>query len=173
MNGREIPPLGQSNPSLGVVVLGFGPAGADAARAEFVTWVTREAGMVFRNSGCGSASLVSPALGHADGYISLGESSWDVMAALAIIAQLGGESTVDSSGVGLRSKFLFPAALVISSLSHQSSRPERRGLAPSIALPSPGHRSTAATVTPSASGNQLLPWSAHPEGRAQVSRYTT
>jgi myo-inositol-1(or 4)-monophosphatase len=105
LNGREIAPLAPVNPSLGVVALGFGPAEADSRRAELVTFVSREAGMVFRNSGCGSASLLSVALGHVDGYISLGESSWDVVAALAIIEQLGGESTVDWRGVGLYSKF--------------------------------------------------------------------
>ncbi|RUV80820.1 inositol monophosphatase, partial [Mesorhizobium sp. M5C.F.Ca.IN.020.14.1.1] len=98
-------PLSPIDPSRAAVALGFGPADSNARRAELVTFVSREAGMVFRNSGCGSVSLLSVALGHVDGYISLGESSWDVMAGLAIIGQLGGESTVDWRGVGLHRKF--------------------------------------------------------------------
>jgi len=61
--------------------------------------------MLFRYSGCGSVSLMSVALGEADGYISLGESSWDVVAALAILAELGGQSTIDWQVQGLIGKF--------------------------------------------------------------------
>ncbi|WP_206629976.1 MULTISPECIES: inositol monophosphatase family protein [unclassified Mesorhizobium] len=105
LNGHLIPPLAPIDPSRAAVALGFGPADTDSRRADLVTFVSREAGMVFRNSGCGSVSLLSVALGHVDGYISLGESSWDVMAGLAIIGQLGGESTVDWRDVGLHHKF--------------------------------------------------------------------
>ncbi len=52
-----------------------------------------------------SVSLLSVALGEVDGYISLGESSWDVMAALAILRQLGAESTVDWPTTSLSEKF--------------------------------------------------------------------
>ena len=87
------------------MALGLGPASADPGSADLVDFVGREAGMLFRYCGCGSVSLISVALGQVDGYISLGESSWDVVAALAILAQLGGESTVDWQVEGLAGKF--------------------------------------------------------------------
>jgi myo-inositol-1(or 4)-monophosphatase len=105
VNGRQIAPLTTLSPTLGVVALGFGPAHLDAQHGELVTYVARDAGMAFRNNGCGSASLMSVAFGHVDGYISLGESSWDIMAAMAIVSELGAKSTVDWQKVGLHRKF--------------------------------------------------------------------
>lgn len=105
INGRPIAPIETDIPAIGVAALGFGPSGPSALLAELVTFVSRDAGMAFRSNGCGSASLLSVAFGHVDGYISLGESSWDVMAALAIIGELGGHNTVNWEKVGLHTKF--------------------------------------------------------------------
>ncbi|MDF3855762.1 inositol monophosphatase family protein [Paracoccus pantotrophus] len=73
-------------------------------RLNLVAFVTRKTGLAFRYYGCGSVSLLGLALGHVDGYISLAESSWDVMAALAILGELGTETTVDWRSVGLTEK---------------------------------------------------------------------
>lgn len=105
LNGRALSRLVPMDPSRAAVYLGLGPLSADSSSGELVDFVVREAGMVFRYCGCGSVSLMSVALGQVDGYISLGESSWDVVAALAILGQLGGESTVDWQAEGLASKF--------------------------------------------------------------------
>ncbi len=104
LNGTPIPPLRPIDPERAAAAIGFGPAGVEADRTGLVAFVMDEAGMVCRNSGCGSLSLLSVALGHVDGYISLGESSWDVMAALAILDRLGCQSSVDWASVGLQSK---------------------------------------------------------------------
>ena len=105
LNDRALSRLAPIDPSRAAVALGFGPASTDPRSADLVDFVGREAGMLFRYFGCGSVSLMSVALGQVDGYISLGESSWDVVAALAILRELGGESTVQWSHVGLAGKF--------------------------------------------------------------------
>lgn len=104
LNGAPIPALNPIDPERAAAAIGFGPNSANAYRAGLVSFVMDEACMVCRNSGCGSLSLLSVALGHVDGYISLGESSWDVMAALAILHRLGCDSTVDWATVGLQRK---------------------------------------------------------------------
>ena len=105
LNGRIIGPLALFDPSRAAVTLGLGPASTDPRSADLVDFVGREAGMLFRYCGCGSVSLLSVALGEVDGYISLGESSWDVMAALAILQQLGAKHTVEWGATGLLEKF--------------------------------------------------------------------
>ncbi|TIP14316.1 inositol monophosphatase family protein [Mesorhizobium sp.] len=104
VNGTPIPALRPIDPERAAAAIGFGPSGANVDRAGLVSFVMDQAGMVCRNSGCGSLSLLSVALGHVDGYISLGESSWDVMAALAILHALGATSTVDWLATGLEVK---------------------------------------------------------------------
>jgi myo-inositol-1(or 4)-monophosphatase len=105
INGQALSRLAPIDRSRAVVALGLGPASAEPNSAELVDFVGRQAGMLFRYSGCGSVSLMSVALGEVDGYISLGESSWDVVAALAILAELGAHSTVDWQAQGLAGKF--------------------------------------------------------------------
>lgn len=105
LNGLVMSPLAIFDPSRAAVTLGFGPASTESRSADLVDFVGREAGMLFRYCGCGSVSLLSVALGEVDGYLSLGESSWDVMAALAILQQLGAESTVEWGAMGLLEKF--------------------------------------------------------------------
>lgn len=105
MNGQTLAPLAPLDMSRAAVALGLGPASTDPRSADLVDFVNREAGMLFRYCGCGSVSLLSIALGEVDGYISLGESSWDVMAALAILQQLGAESTVDWPSIALSERF--------------------------------------------------------------------
>jgi myo-inositol-1(or 4)-monophosphatase len=105
LNGQPLPQLLPFDRSRGAVELGFGPASADPRGADLVRFVGREAGLLFRACGCGSVSLMNVAFGHVDGYISLAESSWDVMAALAILGQLGGRSSVGWEEEGLYQKF--------------------------------------------------------------------
>ncbi|TPJ81976.1 inositol monophosphatase [Mesorhizobium sp. B2-5-13] len=106
INGAPIAPLRSFDPELPVVALGFGPASERLRSAGFLQSV-QDAGFVARVSGCGSTSLVSVMLGHVDGYISLGESSWDMMGGLAILSALGARSTFAWTGDDLRSKRTF------------------------------------------------------------------
>lgn len=105
LNGQAMAPLAPIHPSRAAAALGLASANEDRRNADLVDFVCRDAKMAFRYCGCGSVSLLSVALGEVDGYISLGESSWDVMAALAILQPLGAECTIDWPAVGLRQKF--------------------------------------------------------------------
>lgn len=66
-----------------------------------------DAGMVFRCCGLAAMSLLELARGEVDSYVGIGESSWDVMAILPILRQLGVDSTIDWDNVTLQSKFRF------------------------------------------------------------------
>jgi myo-inositol-1(or 4)-monophosphatase len=102
INGTQMLPPARFEPSRAAVMLGLGPNSADPRGTALVDFVSREAGMLFRYCGCGSVSLLNVALGEVDGYLSLGECSWDVMAALAILDQLGIRNNLHWPSVDLR-----------------------------------------------------------------------
>jgi myo-inositol-1(or 4)-monophosphatase len=66
-----------------------------------------DAGMSFRCCGSATLSLIEVAVGQVDGYLGIGESSWDLMAALPILDQIGIRSTVDWKITDLSSKLRF------------------------------------------------------------------
>jgi myo-inositol-1(or 4)-monophosphatase len=103
LNGHPLPRLSPPDSNLCVVALGLGPATRRFRSAALVQAI-EDAGFIFRYSGCGSASLVDLILGRVDGYISLGESSWDMIASLAILAPLGGTSSSGWAADSLREK---------------------------------------------------------------------
>lgn len=103
-NGQPISPIGPMDPSRAVAALGLGPPSTTHNGSALVRAV-EDSGIAFRYLGCGSVSLLSVALGEVDGYISLGESSWDVMASLAILRPLGVQDNVDWRSTGLQQKF--------------------------------------------------------------------
>ena len=63
--------------------------------------------MTFRCCGSAVISLIEVARGDVDGYVGMGESSWDLVAALAILEQVGISSTVDWRRSNLSTKFKF------------------------------------------------------------------
>lgn len=91
------------------VGVGFHPVIPVDDRLAILRFVLEEARMTFRCCGSAAASLIELARGEVDGYIGVGESSWDLMAAFAILEQLGISNTVDWSRSDLSSKFKFAA----------------------------------------------------------------
>lgn len=89
--------------------VGFHPIIPVAQRVEVLDFVMREARMMFKCCGSATISLMQLACGEVDGYIGMGESSWDLMAALAILKPLGIGSTIDWSAAGLNTRFKFAA----------------------------------------------------------------
>lgn len=87
--------------------VGFHPAIPTQDRLEMLRFVIEDARMVFRCCGSATISLLEIASGEVDGYIGMGESTWDLMAALPILAQLGIGSTVDWSDITLDAKLKF------------------------------------------------------------------
>lgn len=107
INGVALPlrkGFDRSKASTGV---GFHPSIPTDDRLQMLRFVIDDARMVFRCCGSATLSLLEVASGEVDGYIGMGESSWDLMAALPILSQLGIESTVDWSTSTLDSKFKF------------------------------------------------------------------
>lgn len=104
MNGVTLRSLAPVDPSRAAAAVGFNTAAPVPQRLELLRYLLEDAAMVFRHSGCGTVSLLDVALGRVDGYVGIGESSWDVMAALAILEQLGATTSVDWQAVGLHDK---------------------------------------------------------------------
>lgn len=107
LNGQPIPVrkgMDRSKASTGV---GFHPVIPTNERLEMLRFVIEDARMVFRCCGSATISLLEIASGEVDGYIGMGELTWDLMAALPILAQLGVHNTVDWSDITLEAKLKF------------------------------------------------------------------
>ena len=87
--------------------VGFHPVVPVEDRLDTLKFVLEQARMSFRCCGSATVSLIEVARGEVDGYIGMGESTWDLMAALPILEQLGIESTVDWAALALTSKVKF------------------------------------------------------------------
>lgn len=107
LNGAEMPRLPDFNPLQGSTGIGLNPAMATADRLELVRFVADELRINMRCCGSATLSMIAVAMGETDGYIALGDSTWDVMAGLPILAALGGSNTVDWERTGLRDKLRF------------------------------------------------------------------
>jgi myo-inositol-1(or 4)-monophosphatase len=80
-----------------VTGVGFHPSIPVARRLRVLEFIMCDAGMVFFHNGSAAISMLEIALGQVDGYIGLGESSWDVMGVLPILECLGARTNLDWS----------------------------------------------------------------------------
>jgi myo-inositol-1(or 4)-monophosphatase len=87
--------------------VGFHPVIPVDQRLETLRFIMEEAGMALRCCGSATMSLAEVARGEVDGYIGTGESTWDLMAALPILEQIGIRSTVDWTKIDLTAKLRF------------------------------------------------------------------
>ena len=87
--------------------LGLHPSLSLEDRLEAIRYVTEEMRISFRVMGASTASLISVAMGETDGYIALGDSTWDVMAGLPILSNLGVSHTIDWDRTSLGDKLRF------------------------------------------------------------------
>lgn len=87
--------------------VGFHPVIPVERRLETLRFVLEDARMSFRCCGSATISLIEVALGQVDGYLGMGESTWDLMAAIPILEQIGIVSTVDWSATDLSAKLRF------------------------------------------------------------------
>lgn len=107
LNGTAMPQRAGLDRNRAACGVGFHPMIPVAHRLETLRFVLEEARMVFRCCGSATLSLIEVAKGEVDGYLGFGESTWDVMAALPILAGLGIVSTVDWNAIGLDAKLRF------------------------------------------------------------------
>ena len=107
LNGERLAQRGGLDRSRAACGVGFHPVIPVELRLEALRFILQEAGMSFRCCGSATMSLIEVALGQVDGYLGIGESSWDLMAALPILDQVGIRSTVDWTTTDLSSKLRF------------------------------------------------------------------
>jgi myo-inositol-1(or 4)-monophosphatase len=107
MNGKAVAPLPALNMSQAAMGLGIHPTVATADRLELIRFIADDLRITFRHCGSATLSLIEVALGETDGYLSLGDSTWDVMAALPILANLGVSHTIDWDNTDLSAKLRF------------------------------------------------------------------
>jgi myo-inositol-1(or 4)-monophosphatase len=87
--------------------VGFHPIIPVERRLETLRFVLEEAQMSFRCCGSATVSLIEIAQGQVDGYLGTGESSWDLMAIVPILEQIGIGCTVDWARTDLGDKLRF------------------------------------------------------------------
>lgn len=107
LNGTILPQRRGLNRDRAACGVGFHPIIPVQDRLDTLRFVMEEAGMTFRCGGAATMALAEVARGDIDGYIGTGESSWDLMAALPILEQIGITSTIDWDGVDLQAKQRF------------------------------------------------------------------
>lgn len=87
--------------------VGFHPIIPIDLRLDTLRFVLDEAKMSFRCCGSATLSLIEIAQGQVDGYLGTGESTWDLMAAIPILENIGIGCTVDWSQIDLNDKLRF------------------------------------------------------------------
>lgn len=107
LNGRPVKPLPAFDMSRASTSFSFHPTVSTADRLEAIRFISDDLGISFRLCGAATISLVEVMLGETDGYLSIGDSTWDVMAALPILARLGVSSTIDWDRTELPQKLRF------------------------------------------------------------------
>ncbi|XXK30754.1 inositol monophosphatase family protein [Rhodobacteraceae bacterium nBUS_24] len=87
--------------------VGFHPAIPIDLRLDTLRFVLEDAQMSFRTCGSATLSLIEVAQGQVDGYIGTGDSTWDLMAGLPILEQVGIGCTINWAQTDLNDKLRF------------------------------------------------------------------
>ena len=107
LNGESMPPLPAFELSRASTGIGLHPSIATKDRLEVLRYITDDMQINFRCCGSTTLSMIEVAMGETDGYVALGDSTWDVMAGLPILTSLGGSDTIDWDNIELNSKLRF------------------------------------------------------------------
>lgn len=101
---KKLPALNISQASMGV---GLHPSIDSKDRLEVMRFIYDDLGFSFRSCGSSTLSLAAVAMGESDGYLALGDSTWDVMAGLPILSNLGITHTIEWDKTDLNTKLWF------------------------------------------------------------------
>ncbi|MCW8143093.1 inositol monophosphatase [Agrobacterium tumefaciens] len=107
INGKPMPALPPFDLSRASTGIGLHPSIATEDRLEVLRFISDDLRINFRCCGSSALSLVEVATGETDGYVALGDATWDVMAGLPILASLGVSHTIDWSHINLQDKLRF------------------------------------------------------------------
>ena len=107
-NGVPLQKVKKFNPAMGVVNIEFSADRLSLERRlERLRYVMQDMALTFRHHGSSVISLMDLALGDVDAHMGIGESSWDIMGALPILAALGFEISLDWRSTALTDKISF------------------------------------------------------------------
>lgn len=107
LNGTAMKPLPALDMSRASTGFSFHPSASTDDRLEVIRFISDDLNISFRFCGAATLSMIEVAMGETDGYVSLGDSTWDVMAALPILANLGVSHTIDWDRIDLQAKLRF------------------------------------------------------------------
>ena len=107
LNGKPMPFLPVLDLSQAAMGIGLHPSIATEDRLEVLRFISDDLRISFRCCGSATLSLIEVAMGETDGYLALGDSTWDVMAGLPILGNLGVYHTVDWDRTDLQAKLRF------------------------------------------------------------------
>lgn len=107
LNGKPVAPAPALDLAQAAMGIGLHPSVATADRLEVVRFISDDLRISFRCCGSATQSLLQVAMGETDGYVSLGDATWDVMAALPILSNLGVSHTIDWDKIELDDKLRF------------------------------------------------------------------
>ncbi|MBV1887132.1 MAG: inositol monophosphatase [Parvibaculaceae bacterium] len=107
LNGAAMEPRMGMKADQAACGVGFHPVIPIDLRLNTLRFILEEAQMTFRSCGSATLSLIEVALGQVDGYLGTGESTWDLMAAIPILEQIGIGCTVNWAQTGLNDKLRF------------------------------------------------------------------
>lgn len=107
LNGKALAKRIGLDRSKAACSIGFHPSIPTEEQTETLRFIIDDARMTFRNTGSAVTGLIDVATGAVDGYLGLGISTWDLMAMVPILAELGADTTLDWNAIALDDKLRF------------------------------------------------------------------
>ncbi|BCP55735.1 arabinose phosphate phosphatase [Kaistia sp. 32K] len=105
LNGEIVPPLPALDRKRGVIAVGFSTDTPVDKELAALRYILDDLKMTYRHCGSTTAAFLMLAAGQVDACLGFGVRSWDVMAALPVVEQLGGVSTIDWQASDILQKF--------------------------------------------------------------------
>lgn len=106
-NGAPLAKRSGLDRRIGACAIGFHPTVSLNEQLSTLHFILNDARMTFRNTGSATADLIDVANGVVDGYVGMGISTWDLMAILPILEDIGITTTLDWSAIELSQKVRF------------------------------------------------------------------
>lgn len=107
LNGRPLAALSPFRAGIASAGLGLGGGQPVADGMRAMAALRRDGRAMVRIGNCCTATMAELATGEIDGYVSCGESSWDVMGMWPVVTALGAVSTLEWADRGLEGRMRF------------------------------------------------------------------
>jgi myo-inositol-1(or 4)-monophosphatase len=107
INGRKATAIESFFEDRGCVGIGYNPIYPKETVLELTHYLLDSAGVTFRHVGSACISMLRVVQNYTDAYVGLGDSSWDIMASIAILEKLGYRNTLNWDTFTLDQKQIF------------------------------------------------------------------